>query len=85
VSVCEMERRVVAGSLTISVTIEADQAPCEHCEEHADEVALLVSTLADEDDSPAVLAHKIAGMFLTVSRVNVVDENGSGCTVRNEH
>lgn len=83
--VCEMERRVVTGSLTINLRIDADEGPCEHCQEHADEVALLVSTLADEDDDTVVLAHKILGMFATVASVSVSDEQGNGCTVRHEH
>ena len=82
---CEIERRVLAGSLTINLRIDADEGPCEHCQQHADEGALLVSTLAVEDDDAVVLAHKILGMFATLSSVSVSDDQGNGCTVRHEH
>jgi len=84
--VCEIERRVLAGPLTIKLRIDADFGPCEHCQEHADEVAMLVATLADDDDDAVVLAHKIAGMFSTLASVSVSNEHsGNGCTVRNDH
>lgn len=83
---CEIERRVLAGSLTINLRIDADVGPCEHCQQHADELAMLVSTLADEDDDAVVLAHKVAGMFSTLVSVSVSDgQTGDGCTVRNDH
>jgi hypothetical protein len=83
--VYEVERRVIAGGLTINLRIDADEGPCEHCQQHADEVALLVSTLADEDDDAVVLAHKIIGMFATLASVSVSDDQGNGCTVRHDH
>jgi hypothetical protein len=82
--VYEVERRVIAGGLTINLRIDADEGPCEHCQQHADEVALLVS-LADEDDDAVVLAHKIVGMFATLASVSVSDDQGNGCTVRHDH
>jgi hypothetical protein len=83
--VYEIERRVVAGDLIINLRVDADEGPCDHCQEHADEVAMLVSTLASEGDDAVALAHKIIGMFSTLTSVSVSDEQGNGCTVRHDH
>ena len=80
--VCELIRTVAVGDMSIRLSIEADGFPCDQCQEHADEVALLVSTLADEDDDPMILAEKIDTMFATVSQVTVIDGQGNGGTVR---
>lgn len=78
----ELMRKVTAGPLTIRLWIDADDAPCEHCEEHADEIALCASTLADEDDDPMALAEKLANTLNGLSAVEVVDEAGNGGLVR---
>lgn len=80
--VYELMRRVSVGPLTIRLWIDADDGLCEHCEEHADELALCASTLADEEDDPMVLAEKLANTLNGLSAVEVVDASGSGGIVR---
>ena len=78
----ELIRRVSHGPLTILLRISANVGACEVCQESADEKALIVSALADEDDDPMVLADKIARHIKGVTSVEVVDESGSGgCVV----
>jgi hypothetical protein len=76
--VYELMRRVSVGPLTIRLWIEADDGLCEHCEEHADELALCAATLADEEDDPMVLAEKLANTLNGLNAVEVVDASGSG-------
>jgi hypothetical protein len=76
--VYELMRRVSVGPLTIRLWIDADDGPCEMCEEHADELALCASTLADEEDEPMVLAEKLANTLQGLNAVEVTDENGNG-------
>lgn len=45
---------------------------------HADTVAMLVGELADEDDDEMELAERISGLFMRVSAVEVLDEDGDG-------
>ena len=78
----ELMRKVLVGPLTIRLWIDADDALCEHCEEHADELALCAATLADEEDEPMVLAEKLANTLNGLSAVEVVDASGSGGIVR---
>lgn len=80
--VYELMRRVSVGPLTIRLWIDADDGLCEHCEEHADELALCASTLADEEDDPMVLAEKLANTLNGLSAVEVVDASGIGGIVR---
>lgn len=80
--VYELMRRVSVGQLTIRLWIEADDGLCEHCEEHADELALCASALADEEDDPMVLAEKLANTLNGLSAVEVIDASGSGGVVR---
>ena len=54
--VYELMRRVSVGPLTIRMWIDAEDGPCECCEETADELALCAATLADEEDEPLMLA-----------------------------
>ena len=74
----ELMRKVMAGPLTIRLWVNADDAPCEHCEEHADELALCAATLADEDDPPMLLAEKLANTLNGLSAVEVLDQHGNG-------
>jgi hypothetical protein len=76
--VYELMRKVSAGPLTIRLWIEADDGPCEHLEEQADELALCAATLADEDDPPLMLAEKLANLLRGLSAVEVLDEHGNG-------
>lgn len=80
--VYELMRKVSVGPLTIRLWIDADDGPCECCEENADEVAMCASALADEEDDPLVLAEKLANVLRGVNAVEVVDEAGNGGTVR---
>lgn len=77
----ELIRRVSHGPLTILLRIAANAGPCEICQEAADEKALIVSTLADEDDDPMVLADKIARHIKGIQSVEVTDSEGSGACV----
>lgn len=76
--VYELMRKVSVGPLTIRLWIDADDGPCECCEENADELALCASTLADEEDDPLVLAEKLANTLKGLNAVEVTDENGNG-------
>jgi hypothetical protein len=76
--VYELMRRVVVGSLTIRLWIEAEDMCCEHTEENADELALCAATLADEDDQPMMLAEKLANTLNGLSAVEVLDAHGNG-------
>jgi hypothetical protein len=76
--VYEMMRRVVVGPLTIRLWINADDGPCELCEEAADQIALCASALADEEDSPLILAEKLANTLRGLNAVEVLDESGDG-------
>ena len=76
--VYELMRKVSVGPLTIRLWIDADDGPCEVCEETADEVALCASALADEEDDPLVLAEKLANILRGVNAVEVVDAAGNG-------
>ena len=76
--VYELMRKVSVGPLTIRLWIDADEGPCECCEENADELALCASTLADEEDEPMVLAEKLANTLRNLNSVEVLDENGNG-------
>jgi hypothetical protein len=76
--VYELMRRVAVGPLTIRLWVNADDGPCEHCEELADELALCASTLADEEDDPMVLAEKLANTLNGLNAVEVTDNNGNG-------
>lgn len=80
--VYELMRKVSVGPLTIRLWIDADDGPCECCEENADEVAMCASALADEEDDPLVLAEKLANVLRGINAVEVVDEAGNGGTVR---
>lgn len=80
--VYELMRRVSVGPLTIRLWIDADDGPCECCEENADEIALCASTLADEEDDPMVLAEKLVNTLHGLNAVEVVDESGNGGVVR---
>ena len=80
--VYELMRKVSVGPLTIRLWIDADDGPCEMCEENADEVAMCASALADEEDDPLVLAEKLANVLRGINAVEVVDEAGNGGTVR---
>lgn len=80
--VYELMRKVSVGPLTIRLWIDADDGPCECCEENADEIAMCASALADEEDDPLVLAEKLANVLRGVNAVEVVDEAGNGGTVR---
>lgn len=77
----ELMRRVTAGPLTIRLWIDADDGPCEMCDESADELAMCAATLANEDDDPLALAEKIANT-LRVNAVEVVNDIGEGGIVR---
>lgn len=76
--VYELMRRVSVGPLTIRLWINADDGPCECCEETADEIALCASTLADAEDDPLVLAEKLANTLKGLNAVEVVSESGNG-------
>lgn len=80
--VYELMRKVSVGPLTIRLWIDADDGPCECCEENADEIALCASTLADEEDEPMVLAEKLVNVLRGLNAVEVVDEAGNGGLVR---
>jgi hypothetical protein len=84
VRVYELMRRVVVGPLTIRLWIDAEGDSCEHCEERADEIAMCVSTLADEEDPPMLLAEKLASMLLGINAVEVIDESGNGGLIRHD-
>jgi hypothetical protein len=84
-SAYELLRRVSVGPLTIRLWIDADDAPCEFCEETADEVAMCASALADEEDEPIVLAEKLANTLRGLVKVEVVDAAGNGGLVYPEH
>lgn len=74
----ELMRKVSVGPLTIRLWIDADDGPCECCEESADEIALCVATLASEDDDPLVLAEKLANTLKGLNAVEVTDAGGNG-------
>ena len=74
----ELMRKVAVGPLTIRLWIDADDGPCEQCEERADELALCASALADEDDVPLLLAEKLANTLLGLNAVEVLDADGNG-------
>jgi hypothetical protein len=76
--VYELMRRVVVGSLTIRLWIEAEGMCYDHTEENADELALCAATLADEDDPPMLLAEKLANTLNGLSAVEVLDQHGNG-------
>lgn len=78
----ELTRKILVGSLTIQLWIDADELACEECEERADELALCASTLADEDDAPLVLANKLITLLNGINAVEVADENGNGAAAR---
>lgn len=81
-SACEMIRKVAAGPLSIRLWVAAeDDTPCE-CDERADELALCAATIADGDDNPTMLACKLISLLRGVSAVEVLDEHGNGCTLR---
>jgi len=48
----------------------------------ADEIAMLVSTLATDEDEPLVLAEKIMNIFAPITSVEVTDDEGNGGVVR---
>jgi hypothetical protein len=76
--VYELMRRVVVGPLTIRLWINADDEPCEYCEETADELAMCASTIADEEDDPMLLAEKLANTLQGLNAVEVLDDSGNG-------
>ena len=76
--VYELMRRVVVGPLTIRLWINADDGPCEYCEETADEIAMCASALADDEDAPLLLAEKLANTLRGLNAVEVLDESGNG-------
>lgn len=80
----ELTRKLVAGQLSIRLWIDAESGPCEHCEERADEIALCVSALVDEDDLPTILAEKIFDIFTGINAVEITDGEGNGAVVRSE-
>lgn len=80
--VYELMRKVSVGPLTIRLWIDADDGPCECCEENADEIAMCASALADEEDDPLVLAEKLANVLRGLNAVEVVDAAGNGGLVR---
>lgn len=76
-----MIRTVSVGPLTIRLWIDANEGVCEHCDEIADDIAMLVATLANGDDEPLILAEKIANTMNAINRVEVNDERGNGGAV----
>jgi len=76
--VYELMRKVTVGPLTIRLWIDADDGPCEMCEENADEIAMCASVLADAEDDSMVLAEKIANTLRGINAVEVLDESGNG-------
>jgi hypothetical protein len=78
----ELTRKVAVGPLSIKLRIDADESQCDHCQEMADEIAMLVSTLATDDDEPLVLAEKIMNIFAPITSVEVTDDEGNGGVVR---
>lgn len=80
--VYNLTRRVIVGTLTIRLWIEANDGTCELCEEAADEVALCASALADEEDDPMILADKLMNRLAGVTAVEVTDDQGNGGHIR---
>lgn len=80
--VYELTRKILVGSMTIQLWLDADELACEECEERADELALCASTLADEDDLPLILANKLITLLNGINAVEITDENGNGAVAR---
>jgi predicted ATPase len=77
----EIIRTLRVGRLTIRLWVEANDGPCEVCEETADNIALCATTLADEDDDPVVLAEKLMNTLNGITRAEVIDTSGHGGAV----
>lgn len=77
----ELLRTVSVGQLTIRLWLDANDGPCDQCQQSADEIAMCAATLADAEDEPLALAERLANTLNAIVRVEVQDDEGNGGAV----
>lgn len=75
---CFRLRNVIVDELRIKLWIHADSPQCEHCDQVADEAAMLARALVTAEDSPSDAVTAIHNHLRSVAIVEAYDETGEG-------
>lgn len=75
---CFRLRNVIVDDLHVKIWVRSDDPQCEHCDQVADEAAMLARALVTADDSPADAASTIYTHLRTVAIVEAFDGRGEG-------